>query len=357
MFHSTTITNFLFELPGVQLLDVRTPAEFVHGHIPGARNLPLFSNEERVLVGTTYKQQGKEPAILLGFDLTGAKWSHFIRQALEIAPGKKVAVHCWRGGMRSAAMAWALDLYGFDVYVIAGGYKSYRRWVYQQFERKYRIRLVGGMTGSGKTKILHELKDRGEQILDLEGLACHQGSVYGSMNRHEQPSQEQFENDLGLQLSRLEEDKILWIEDESINIGRCQIPKALWNQMLGADLVNIQVPAEFRVPELVREYGSLDKNFLIDCTQKIRKRLGPEQCKSAVTAISEDRMEDFVRQVLIYYDKTYTSGLHTRSPDQVTTIEAISANHADNAIKVLAAVRTQEQYIIPNQSSSSITIS
>ena len=99
----------------VPLADVRTPAEFEHGHIPGAFNLPLFSDEERVSIGTTYKQVGKEAAILLGFDFTGPKWSGFIKQALEMAPEKKIAVHCWRGGMRSGAMAWALDIYGFEV--------------------------------------------------------------------------------------------------------------------------------------------------------------------------------------------------------------------------------------------------
>ncbi|RYY23616.1 MAG: tRNA 2-selenouridine(34) synthase MnmH, partial [Chitinophagaceae bacterium] len=118
MHYPITISQFLISSPEIPLLDVRTPAEYAHGHIPGAFNLPLFSNEERVQVGTTYKQQGKEPAILLGFDLTGPKWSQFIKDALAVAPGKKVAVHCWRGGMRSGAMAWALNLYGFDVQVI-----------------------------------------------------------------------------------------------------------------------------------------------------------------------------------------------------------------------------------------------
>src|SRR5580692_3981511 len=116
----------LMALPvATPIADVRTPAEFAHGHIPGAINLPLFSNEERIRVGTTYAQTGREAAILLGFDLTGAKWSGFIRQALQTAPAKKIAVHCWRGGMRSGAMAWALDLYGFEVYLAEGGYRSY----------------------------------------------------------------------------------------------------------------------------------------------------------------------------------------------------------------------------------------
>src|ERR1700712_1765562 len=128
MIKPVLINDFLHIDAHIPLIDVRTPAEFAKGHVPGAFNLPLFSNEERVRVGTTYKQTGREEAILLGFDLTGHKWSGFIKQALIIAPDKQIAVHCWRGGMRSNAMAWALDLYGFEVQLIAGGYKSYRRW-------------------------------------------------------------------------------------------------------------------------------------------------------------------------------------------------------------------------------------
>src|SRR5687768_14252587 len=129
MIHPITISDLMSPKDPIPLADVRTPAEFEHGHIPGAFNLPLFSDVERASVGTTYKLAGKEAAILLGFDLTGPKWSGFIQRALEVAPEKKIAVHCWRGGMRSAAMAWALDVYGFEVYQVEGGYKRYRRWV------------------------------------------------------------------------------------------------------------------------------------------------------------------------------------------------------------------------------------
>src|SRR5579863_3083778 len=196
MIKNIAIESFVQLDNSIPVVDVRTPAEFVQGHIVGAYNIPLFSDDERVQVGTTYKLLGREQAILLGFDLTGAKWSGFIKQALEIAPDKKIALHCWRGGMRSGAMAWALNLYGFDVYLLEGGYKKYRRWVLDQFEQKYNLLILGGMTGSGKTQILHQLRGLGQQVIDLEDLAQHQGSSYGTMNKLVQPSQEQFENDL-----------------------------------------------------------------------------------------------------------------------------------------------------------------
>jgi tRNA 2-selenouridine synthase len=301
----------------IPVADVRTPAEFAQGHIPGAVNLPLFTNEERVRVGTTYKQQGKEAAILLGFDLTGDKWSGFIRQALDFAPGKKIAVHCWRGGMRSAAMAWALDLYGFDIYLVQGGYKSYRRWVFRQFDKPCPLVVLGGMTGSGKTKMLQQLDSMGEQMVDLEDLAQHRGSSYGTLNRLIQPTQEQFENELAARLCHMDPQQRIWIEDESQNIGRCLLPKPLWTQLRAAFLVDLQVPADQRVDALVEEYGSLDTEFLVECTERIHKRLGPLQTKYAIAAIRDGRMADFIRLVLVYYDKTYRKGLDSREPDKI----------------------------------------
>jgi tRNA 2-selenouridine synthase len=340
MIHRILI-NDLMKLPEpVPFADVRTPAEFSHGHMPGAFNIPLFSNEERALVGTTYKQAGKETAILLGFDLTGAKWSGFIRQALAIAPRKKIAVHCWRGGMRSGAMAWALDLYGFDVYLLEGGYKHYRRWVQRQFEETYQLWVIGGLTGSGKTKILHQLQSMDEQVLDLEDLAQHQGSSYGTLNRLIQPTQEQFENEMAGQLCRLENSRTIWVEDESATIGRCLIPRPFWRRMQTAILFDLQVPADRRIQVLVSEYGSLDKEFLISCTDRIRKRLGFEHAKDAMAAIREDRMEDFIRLVLVYYDKTYRIGLNVRDPSRIFPIPAEDADPGGNARQILNFAKT-----------------
>jgi tRNA 2-selenouridine synthase len=339
MIHSIAIHD-LVKLPAsIPVADVRTPAEFTHGHIPGASNLPLFSNEERVQVGTTYKQVSREAAILLGFDLTGNKWSGFIRQALEIAPEKKVAVHCWRGGMRSGAMAWALNLYGFEVYVLAGGYKKYRRWVQQQFEVPYKLWTIGGMTGSGKTRILQQLKSIGQQVIDLEDLARHQGSAYGSLNKLVQPTQEQFENDLAHQLDQLDRDRKIWVEDESLGIGKCNIPRPFWDQMQVTDLFELQTPIEQRIQALVQEYGSLDKTFLSACTDRIRKRLGLEQTKNALIAIHEGRMEDFIRIVLVYYDKTYRTGLNSRKAGRIIPVGIRTDDPGANASRLLMAAK------------------
>ena len=339
MIQEITIGDLVKLAGTVPIVDVRTPAEFIHGHIPGASNLPLFSNEERVQVGTTYKQVSREAAILLGFDLTGNKWSGFIRQALEIAPQKKLAVHCWRGGMRSGAMAWALNLYGFELYVLSGGYKRYRRWVLQQFEAPYKLWTIGGMTGSGKTRILQQLGSMGQQVIDLEELARHQGSAYGSLNKLVQPTQEQFENNFALGLNQLDHDRKIWVEDESFSIGKCNIPRPFWDQMQAADLFELQTPAEQRIQALVQEYGSLDKAFLSACTERIRKRLGSEQTKNALTAIDEGRMEDFIRIVLVYYDKTYRKGLNSRKAGRIIPVGIRADDPVANASQILVTAK------------------
>ncbi|MGI4803278.1 MAG: tRNA 2-selenouridine(34) synthase MnmH [Janthinobacterium lividum] len=330
------------QLSNIPLADVRTPAEFVQGHVPGAFNLPLFDNEERVKVGTTYKQQSREEAILLGFDLTGNKWSGFIKDALKVSPQKKVAVHCWRGGMRSGAMAWALNLYGFEVYVINGGYKNFRRWVLQQFESQYQLCILGGMTGSGKTKILHQLKAMGEQVIDLEDLAQHQGSSYGTLNKLIQPTQEQFENNMALQLSTLDKNCRIWVEDESLTIGKRVIPNPFWHQMRDAVLIDLKLETEQRVKNLVEEYGSLEPDFLVESTQRIWKRLGPLQTQQAIAAIRENRMADFIRLVLVYYDKTYRNGLSKRHAESIFSLEIRSENATQIAEQLLNFIPVKE---------------
>jgi tRNA 2-selenouridine synthase len=335
MTRQITFAEYANQYAAIPLADVRTPAEFAQAHIPGAFNIPLFSNEERVKVGTTYKQVSREEAILLGFDLTGPKWSGFIREALRIAPDKKIAVHCWRGGMRSGAMAWALSLYGFEVYILTGGYKNYRKWAIEQFEKKYELIILGGMTGSRKTVILDELRKLEEQIIDLEDIAQHQGSSYGTLNKMEQPTQEQFENNLAHQLHQLDYTRKIWVEDESLTIGKRSIPGPFWQQMRAADLIEIRVPREIRVDFLVKEYGPLDKDFLIECTERIRKRLGPEQTTNAIAAITENRMADFIRLALVYYDKTYRTGMGKRAAEKIFVLDLADDDAPTAAKQVL----------------------
>ena len=184
------------------VLDVRSPGEYGHAHIPGAHTFPLFSDEERKVVGTLYKQESREKAIKKGLEYFGARMVKMLEDAEAIVndDSKSVMVYCWRGGMRSAGVAWLLDLYGFKVYTLAGGYKSFRQWVLVQFNKEYPIKIIGGYTGSGKTEVLAAMQQQGLTTIDLEALAHHKGSAFGAINMPQQPSQEMFENKLATTL-------------------------------------------------------------------------------------------------------------------------------------------------------------
>lgn len=319
MIQYINIENFLNTEQDRILIDVRTPAEYEHAHIPNAVNMPIFSNEERVQIGTTYKQIGKEEATILGFEYAGPKWSNYIKSAKLLAPHKKVCVHCWRGGMRSGAIAWCLDFAGFDVLVITGGYKSYRNWVLEQFKKEYPLLVLGGMTGSHKTDLINNIEQIGEQIVDLEKLAQHQGSAFGSMNKLIQPSQEQFENLLATKLATLQNNKKIWIEDESYSIGKIVIPRNLWLQMQCANMIEIQIDKVSRIDYLANEYGKLNIDFLKNACLHIQKRLGFDNFKKAIQALDNNEVRTFIEIIIYYYDKCYQKCINKRNPEKVFT--------------------------------------
>lgn len=336
MIEQLSLPNFLTVAENTPVVDVRTPAEFEQGHIIGAHNIPLFSNEERILVGTTFKQEGREKAILLGFELTGSKWATFIREAERIAPDKNILLHCWRGGLRSTAMAWAFDLYGFQVATLKNGYKAFRRAVIDSFENEYPFIILSGSTGCGKTKTLQEMKKLGEQVIDLEDLAQHRGSSFGSMGNMKQPGQEQFENLLANELARLDHKKRIWVEDESITIGKRVIPKNIFQQVMRTQVIRMDIGKEKRIQFLDEEYGGLDKNFLKESVERISKRLGPMETKLTLKAIDENNMKDFISRVLVYYDKTYRTGQNMRQPSSIHNLSLDTIDPVKNANAVIA---------------------
>ncbi|MFT3846133.1 MAG: tRNA 2-selenouridine(34) synthase MnmH [Lacibacter sp.] len=307
------IEDFLLLAKEHPVFDVRSPGEYNHAHIPGAFSFPLFSDEERKVVGTTYKQQSRELAIKTGLDYFGGKMRRMIEEAERIAGDHKtILVHCWRGGMRSAGVAWLLDLYGFKVYTLIGGYKQFRKWALQQFEKEYFLTMLSGYTGSGKTYVLNGLKKNGSQVIDLEGLAHHKGSAFGNIGMPPQPSQEMFENKLAVELSKLSSATPTWVEDESQRIGDVNIPITLWKQMRNKQVFFIDIPFEERLKHIVEEYGKLPKEKLVNAIIRIKKRLGGLETKEALNALVEDRTEDSFRILLSYYDKWYLKGLHNR---------------------------------------------
>ena len=294
------------------ILDVRSPGEFEQGHIPSAIALPLFTNEERAQVGTCYKQQSREQAIELGFDLVGPKLGELIRQAKALAPERTVRIHCWRGGMRSSAIAWALNLAGFHTTTLQGGYKAFRQWVRSTLSISKEIILLGGMTGTAKTDILHALAAQGEQVLDLEGHASHRGSSFGALCLPSQPSTEQFENILAIKWQQFVSDRPIWIEAESRRVGACRVPAELFDQMEAAVAIEITRPVSERVALLVDIYGQAASEDLIAATERIRKRLGGQRTQAAIAAIQTGDLATAVSITLDYYDRTYRYGLEQR---------------------------------------------
>ncbi len=295
----------------IPTIDVRSPGEYDHAHIPGALNLPLFSNEERAEVGTIYKQRGRVKAVQRGLEIVGPKMSQFSKFALAL-DSQKVLIHCWRGGMRSSSMAWLLETLGIECYLLEGGYKSYRNYVLNSFEKGLKIVLLGGFTGSGKTDLLTILKDSVEQVIDLEGLANHKGSAFGSIGLPPQPSNEMFENLLSQVIIATDSERFVWIEDESRNVGKVFIPEKLWLQMRKAPLIRIESSFEERLERLVRDYATEDSKRLEESIAKIEKRLGYDNCKFALEACREGNLKRAAEICLIYYDKAYASQLNNR---------------------------------------------
>jgi tRNA 2-selenouridine synthase len=311
-------------------IDVRSPAEFEHAHIPHALNLPLFDNEQRALIGTTYKKQSREAAIKVGLPLFGTKMLPMIetveawikdRQKENDLTKPTIYVHCWRGGMRSAAVAWLLDLYGYKVIQLTGGYKAYRNWVLAQFTIPYSLKVLGGYTGSGKTEILHALQEKNYAVIDLEGLAHHKGSAYGAIGQLPQPSQEMFENIVAEKLLEVnKKQKSIWIEDESQRIGTVLIPTPLFHLMRNSTCYFMTIPFEQRLNFIVEGYGSFDQKSLIEATMRIQKRLGGLETKTAVDFITAGALKEAFSILLKYYDKWYEK--NTKN-EVVTTIELI----------------------------------
>ena len=340
------ITEFVSMMEQHLLLDVRSPSEYAHAHMKNAYSLPLFSDEERKVVGTAYKQQGKQPAIKLGLNYFGVKMAAMVSDVealLAASPdpnSKVVLVHCWRGGMRSAGVAWLLDLYGYTVYTLAGGYKAYRNWVLAQFTIPYQCKVLGGFTGSGKTETLHALQALKEPIIDLEGLAHHKGSAFGNLGQPMQPSQEQFENLLAQLLFKIHtEHAYVWVEDESRRIGLVNIPTPLFEQMRKSKVYFLDIPFSERLQFIVSGYGNFEKDKLMTAILRIKKRLGGLETKTAIDFLTEDDVVSSFSVLLTYYDKLYLKGANNReNPESlIQKIKVPDIDPSANAATLLAS--------------------
>lgn len=340
------ISGPLFSRDQYTFIDVRSPSEFARGHIPGAHNIPLFSDHVRALVGTCYVQQGREPAMHLAMQQVGPQLDGLVAQAQELLERpsiqfylkvkllrtsgfgnclkqtptlssefiweaknvatqsrKTLCVYCARGGMRSASVSWLFDQFKLPTVQYAGGYKAFRNWTLDQFAQPRSLIIVSGKTGTGKTDYLRTIAKNGQQIIDLEALAHHKGSVFGG-TRATQATQQQFENDLAWQWSLLDPQQPVLLEDESRKIGAVIIPESIWLLMQQAPIYYLDIPRERRLARIMAEYGVLDKTFLCTALQVLEQQLGNERCRHIAHVLEHD-VEQAASLLLDYYDAKY----------------------------------------------------
>jgi tRNA 2-selenouridine synthase len=298
------------------LIDVRSPSEYYKGHLPNSINIPLFDNDERSIIGTIYKKEGRKKAVIEGLKFFEKKMELLLDNLFMSIDSYKdisennneelfIRIYCSRGGMRSQSIAWLLEKFKFNLITLKGGYKIYRRWVLDSFAKKLNIIVIGGKTGTGKTRLLSLLEKYKYQTIDLEGFACHRGSSFGGLGMKEQPSNEQFENIIAEKLNSFKCSNNIFVEAESANIGKCKIPHEFFNQMKHSRRIEILRSESNRLDELIDTYSVFKKEELQESVLRIKKRLGPQRTKTALESINNEKWDLVCKSVLDYYDKCY----------------------------------------------------
>lgn len=293
------------------IIDARTPLEFSEDHLPGACNVPLLSNEERVEIGTLYKQQGPKAARIRGMELTAPRFPAIMHEIGALAGGRPIMVYCWRGGLRSKTVATILELTGFPVKQLIGGYKAFRNDISAAFENFIPpgpLVVLHGMTGIGKTTLLTHLQERGESVVDLEGLARHRGSAFGSLGlSQDELSQKHFETLVWDAFRRLPPGRPVYIEGESRRIGRMTLPGNLYDVMQESYKVWCTASLETRVQRLTSEYGlRIYEDGLRESLLRIRKKLGGDKYTEIAGYLERWEMAPFMTELIVsYYDRLY----------------------------------------------------
>ena len=327
------------------LIDVRSPSEYYKGHMPNSINIPLFDNDERSIIGTIYKKEGREKAVIEGLNFLEKKMESlldnlFIKiDSYNNIPDKKnynelfIRIYCSRGGMRSQSIAWLLDKFKLNPITLEGGYKKYRRWILDCFSKKWNIIIIGGKTGSGKTRLLSLLNKNKYQTIDLEGFACHRGSTFGGLGMKEQPSNEEFENKIAEKLYSFKTIKNVFVEAESANIGKCKIPHEFFNQMKKSRRIEILRSESNRLKELIDTYSVFKKEELKDSVQRIKKRLGPQRTKIALESIDNEKWDLVCRSVLDYYDRCYE--YEKVGKENITLLDLTDKNYDEKILDLI----------------------
>jgi tRNA 2-selenouridine synthase len=330
------------EIPdSVPILDVRAPIEFDQGHIPGAVSFPLFNDQEREEIGTTYRKKNRQKAVILGLEYVGTKMRPLVEKALKLtrhqAENREVRLHCWRGGMRSQSVEWLLNQVDIRVHRLDGGYKSFRRHTQELFQQQYKFVVLSGLTGAGKTRQLKLLKSAGQQILDLEGLANHRGSAFGGIGQADQPTTEQFENLMATELKSLDPLRRIWVEDESKKVGRCVVPDDLFHQVNGGPAIFMDVPRPARSKVLHDDYADLDVAEMSAAISRITKKLGAQNTQDAIDAIEKNNTRECCEILLDYYDRLYLKATSRGLRELSHNVKVDDPENAEATQRLIAA--------------------
>lgn len=298
------------------VIDARSEGEFALDHLPGAVNWPSLNDAERALIGTEYKQASPFAARKRGAALVARNVAmHIERHVLDRPKDWQPLVYCWRGGQRSGALSLILSQIGFRVQVIEGGYQAYRRAVLAALEvqpLQLRFRVVCGQTGSGKSRLLAALQAQGAQVLDLEGLANHRGSVLGLVPGSPQPSQKHFDSRLWDAIRHFDPAQPVWVESESRKVGELRVPERLIECMRASPCVHLELPTEARVALLMADYDFFVNDVPAFCTRldALRPLRGNDVINQWQAAAKSGRIESVVRELLVtHYDPVYLQSM------------------------------------------------
>ncbi len=330
-----------------EIIDVRSPAEYTEDHVPGALNYYVLDNEERAQVGTLYKQVDAFTAKKTGASLVAANIAHWIATQLVDRPRDyRPLVYCWRGGQRSMSMATVLAQIGWEVTVIEGGYKRYRRWVQDELAQQFATQpmiILAGLTGTAKTELLQRLEDAGEQVLDLESLAVHRGSLLGELPDEPQPQQKYFESLLAQRVQQLDQQRPLWVEAESNKIGNLYCPAPLWQRMRQAPSIQVRAPLEARVAYLLHHYERFlhDPQALKDKLIHLKARQGRAVIDHWFSLIDSGAWETLVAELLEHhYDPSYRRSGERLQRERLDSLDlhSLQPEALDQAVQALIRI-------------------
>jgi tRNA 2-selenouridine synthase len=351
------LTHTTFPLPETysEIIDVRSEGEFAEDHLPSAINLPVLDNTERAKVGTIYKQVSPFEARKIGASLVSANISRHLQQHFH-SKGKDYTplVYCWRGGQRSNSMATVLSQVGWQVTLLEGGYKTYRTYVRDQLAQlpaQFNLIILQGLTGTAKTYLLHQLTQRGEQVLDLEALANHRGSLLGQEWQDQlepQPSQKYFESLLLQHLQQFDPQQPVWVESESNKIGQVHLPTQLWSQMKQASCIEVQLPEAFRVQWLLQEYPHLVEHpdLLKGKLAHLKSRHGRQKIEEWNQWIDGQQWDILVADLLrSHYDPAYTRSMSHTFQDKTVVVNI--KDLSEGAVEIAMQELIKAKQVIP----------